>query len=149
MADFKVTGPGSGITGPSRTVNKGKPGQSGAFARELGESSSASFEPDTSIVESPVVSSVQALLMAQSVDQTEEREARKRTVRRGEDLLEKLEEIRHGLLLGSIPKQQLMALAQLVRSRREFLSDPRLTALLDEIELRAEVELAKLARRGA
>jgi hypothetical protein len=36
-------------------------------------------------------------------------------------------------------------LAQLVRARRDQVDDPRLIAILDEIELRAAVELAKLA----
>jgi hypothetical protein len=34
----------------------------------------------------------------------------------------------------------------MVRVRREQVDDPKLTAILDEIELRAAVELAKLSR---
>jgi len=48
--------------------------------------------------------------------------------------------------MGEIPSARMAALAQSVRSRREACSDPRLAALLDEIELRVEVELAKLSR---
>ena len=84
--------------------------------------------------------------MVQAVDDSTERQARKRLIRRGEDILDKLEEIRHGLLLGTVPKEKLMDLAQMVRERREACQDPRLAALLDEIELRAEVEIAKLSR---
>ena len=59
-------------------------------------------------------------------------------------MLDNLEEIRLGLLLGTIPVSRLEQLAQLVRAQREQVNDPKLTAILDEIELRAAVELAKL-----
>ena len=51
-----------------------------------------------------------------------------------------------GLLMGTLPKEKLTELADMVRTRRESCQDPRLAALLDEIELRAEVEIAKLSR---
>jgi len=54
---------------------------------------------------------------------------------------------RRALLAGSVPKDRLIQLAQMVRARRDTVSDPRLATILDEIELRAEVELAKLSRR--
>jgi hypothetical protein len=64
-------------------------------------------------------------------------------------MLDKLEEIRLGLLLGTIPQSRLEQLAHLVRAQRELVNDPKLTAILDEIELRAAVELAKLTRSGS
>ena len=63
------------------------------------------------------------------------------------DGLDGLEELRRGLLLGSIPKDRLGDLARLVREKRERGADPVVSRLLDEIELRAEVEIAKLSRR--
>ena len=65
----------------------------------------------------------------------------------GAEILDRLEEIRRGLLMGSIPKDRLQELAHLVREKRERGADPVVSRLLDEIELRAEVELAKLSRR--
>ncbi len=59
-------------------------------------------------------------------------------------MLDRLEEIRVGLLTGSIPRDQLEALDRLVREQRGQVADPRLGEILDEIELRARVELAKL-----
>ncbi len=82
-------------------------------------------------------------------DATSRQRRQTRLMRHGEDMLERLEEIRLGLLLGAIPKERLMDLARLVRTRREQAPDRQLDALLDEIELRAEVELAKLARANA
>jgi hypothetical protein len=60
-------------------------------------------------------------------------------------MLDELEQIRLGLLLGQIPQARLEQLAQMVRARREQLDDPKLIAILDDIELRAAVELAKLS----
>lgn len=67
-----------------------------------------------------------------------------RSRKRAEDILDRLEEIRIGLLEGGIPRGQLEALDQLVREQRDQVVDPRLSEILDEIELRARVELAKL-----
>lgn len=69
---------------------------------------------------------------------------RGRALRRGHDLLDRLEELRMALLSGSLSGERLQGLLQAVRSQRENVADPRLAAILDEVELRAAVELAKL-----
>lgn len=63
----------------------------------------------------------------------------------GENLLLRLEQIRLGLLAGRIPAHQLNELVRDLRRRRAAFTDPRLGEILDEIELRAAVELAKLS----
>jgi hypothetical protein len=67
-----------------------------------------------------------------------------RSKKRAEDMLDRLEEIRLGLLTGAIPRDRLEALDRLVQEQRGQGTDPRLSEILDEIELRARVELAKL-----
>ena len=49
-----------------------------------------------------------------------------------------------GLLAGRIPTHLLNELVLALRERRPEFTDPRLGEILDEIELRASVELAKL-----
>lgn len=71
-----------------------------------------------------------------------------RSKKRAEDMLDRLEEIRLGLLTGSVPRDQLEALDRLVQEQRGQVADPRLSEILDEIELRARVELAKLDVRA-
>jgi hypothetical protein len=66
---------------------------------------------------------------------------------RAQDLLDHLDEVRHGLLAGALSRQMLDRLARLARSERQSVDDPRLQELLDEIELRAAVELAKYSLR--
>lgn len=55
-----------------------------------------------------------------------------------------LDQVRDGLLAGGIPRVTLNRLANAVTKRRENFTDPKLQTVLDEIELRAHVELAKL-----
>ncbi len=66
-------------------------------------------------------------------------------IRRGHDLLDELDEIRHGLLLGAIPQIRLRRLADQLQLRRAATVDPGLTEIIQEIELRVAVELAKLS----
>lgn len=111
----------------------GKPGD---FLRHL-ENSGAS----ASVNGPRPMSGVDALLALQEVDESGER--RQRSRKRGDDLLDRLDEIRHGLLIGGVPRAALQNLSELVRSRRQEIADPQLQDVLDEIELRAAVELAK------
>lgn len=70
---------------------------------------------------------------------------RKKTIRRGDDLLDELDKIRHGLLLGAVPMHQLRRLADRLRLRQAATVDRRLTEVIQEIELRVAVELAKFS----
>jgi hypothetical protein len=71
--------------------------------------------------------------------------ARKKAVRRGTALLDLLEEMRGELLIGRLGTEQLDGMAALLAEMRES-SLPGLDALLDDIELRVRVELAKFGR---
>ena len=66
----------------------------------------------------------------------------------GDDLLERLDDLRIGILLGRFSKEKLAELAQRLRQKREQSDDPNLNDLLSEIELRAEVEIAKYTRKA-
>jgi hypothetical protein len=71
---------------------------------------------------------------------------RRRALARGDRLLDALDGLRLALLAGAMPRSQLAALAQLAQEHAGLVDDPRLAAILGEIELRAAVELAKLER---
>lgn len=141
---MKVGSTGSTSSTQRSRKTDGKRTEAAGFSDLLSGTGEAA---ETGAVEGPVsLSGVEAILATQSVDPDGGAAARARMARRGEDMLDRLEIVRVGLLNGAVPKAQLADLAQLVRSRREAGIDPRLGALLDEIELRAEVELAKLTR---
>ena len=69
----------------------------------------------------------------------------RRAIRRGSALLHRLDDLRLSLLSGQLTVSQIGELSRLVASERAQVDDPRLTTVLDEIDLRAQVELAKLA----
>jgi hypothetical protein len=69
---------------------------------------------------------------------------RSKGLNRANEMLDLLEEVRKGLLLGAIPVGNLRSLASLARSQKSNVQDQQLNEILEEIELRAEVELAKL-----
>ncbi len=66
-------------------------------------------------------------------------------VNRAEELLDQLDRIRVGILTGGISGATLQNIVNRLAKRRSDGVEPRLAALIDEIELRARVELAKLS----
>ncbi len=117
---------------------------------ERGQAASKTFkthldsgaEEAASVSDAPSVA-VNQLLSVQEVGDATTDTARARA--QGAAILDRLDELRHGLLMGFVPKERLMELSRLVREGRVEVQDERLTEILDHIELRAEVELAKLA----
>ena len=59
--------------------------------------------------------------------------------------MERLEQIRLGLLRDNLSRLDLQGLVLRLAERRRETGDPRLIEIVDEIELRAKVELAKLS----
>jgi hypothetical protein len=90
------------------------------------------------------LSNVGVLLALQGQDDVTER--RRRATRRSNTLLDHLEGIRLAILSGGVTQSQVAGLAQTLREHRDAVDDPALNAILDDVELRAEVELAKLER---
>jgi hypothetical protein len=90
------------------------------------------------------LTNIGALLSLQTQDDPIER--RKRATRRSNTLLDQLDEIRVAILSGGVSRDQVSALATTLREYRDEVDDAGLSAILDDVELRAEVELAKLER---
>ena len=88
------------------------------------------------------IAAVESILTLQGIDDSTS--GRSRGLAHGERLLDMLDEVRDGLLAGGIPRATLNRLATAVSKRQEGFADPKLQSVLDEIELRARVELAKL-----
>lgn len=88
------------------------------------------------------ISSVDAVVGMQEItdDNKDERGAKNRA----NLILDKLEDIRMGLLLGEIPKSNLEELSKVLQVARENSVDSKLLEIIDDIELRAKIELAKL-----
>ncbi len=130
---------GSGRVGGPAAPGGRRSARAGEGGFTLGETEEA--KASAGPVAAGPVGGIGALFALQEVDADGER---RRAAKRGNDLLDRLEELRLGLLFGHFPKERLLDLLGMVRSRQEKLSDPRLAGVLADIELRAEVELAKL-----
>ena len=90
-----------------------------------------------------------AVLLLQGETETPQ-ERRRRTAKRGHDLLDGLDRLKAAMLGGRVSPQDLRAIAGRLAERSASSGDPRLDGLMAEIELRAAVELAKLeGRRSA
>ena len=89
------------------------------------------------------IARVDSLLSVQGAESPTERAARKRMVGRSEDILSELDRLKLSILTGGMTLGQVIDIADVVASHRERVSDPRLTAILDEIDLRAQIEIAK------
>jgi hypothetical protein len=95
------------------------------------------------------VASLDALIALQGAPEPLER--RRRAVRRAGRLLDVLDEVKLSLLDGHGSAVALDRLRGAVREARDGTDDPRLEGVLNEIETRAAVELAKqeMSRRAA
>ncbi len=83
------------------------------------------------------------LVLPQSVDEAAER---KRANKRGGRLLDLLDAIKLGMLTGSLDAEQVTRLRQAVADGDADYADAGLRELMGAIDLRAQVELAKLER---
>ena len=140
---MKVEGPkqSSGVKSSSRTgAKKTGDGSFGAMVNDTEET-----ESSVSMSRTASVGALDALLALQGAESASE-EGAKKAKKRAIDLLDQLDRIKVGLLTGDMPLDALQHLSQTLASHRENVLDPRLAEILDEIDLRAQIEMAKLGK---
>lgn len=140
---MKINGPNSAST-VSGARAKGA-ASAGGFSLALGETGSTAGAAPASAAAG--VSSVGALLALQEAEDPMNR--RRRAVSRAGRILDALDELKLGVLEGQVSAGRLQGLVAAVREERASADDLRLQGLLNEIETRAAVELAKLGRSFA
>jgi len=134
-------------TGKAPTVSRGKKAERGRgteFADQLRKT--ADVEESAAVTGPGAANPVDGVLAVQETSGTGDEQSRRRARNYADDILDRLEQIRQNLLLGAIPKDDLADLARRMRAQRRRSDDPNLNEILDEIELRAEVEIAKFTR---
>lgn len=136
---MKVNGPsGAGSTAAQRGA--GSSTASGFTLDGVGGAPDAA--PATRAGAIASLGSLDALIALQEVGGPLER--RRKAVRRAGAILDVLDEVKLSLLDGGVPPAALDRLVHAVRLEKGEADEPRLRDLLDEIETRAVVELAKL-----
>ncbi len=102
-------------------------------------------KPQTSSVSTTSgINIANAIFATQTISEEEERKKRQQNIKRGISLIEKLEEIRDDILLNEFSKDRLIEISRFVKKATEACNDAKLNDIIAEIELRVEVELAKL-----
>ena len=71
------------------------------------------------------------------------KKAHKKAIKLGEGLLERLDDLHIRILSENIPSDELEQMEQFFAQKREYIQDEKLRAILAEIDLRVQVELAK------
>ena len=134
---------------PVEIKGTGRSETSAIKRKTQGSSSGGGFSVDTpaeshaQIVAGPgPIAALDSILMLQGMDDSTQ--GKSKGLAHGEQLLDLLDSVRDGLLAGGIPRSTLNKLAVAVTRRHDMFADPMLQDVLDQIERRAHVELAKL-----
>lgn len=131
------------ISGPNGTTL----GSRAPTVRRISSDSFSVPEEAVSVAESRTISSpmapanIDALLALQGIEDPTEK--RKRLVQRGRGALDVLDDLKLSLLAGNIKASMVSRLRDAATDLKSSSGDPALDALLSQIELRVEVELAK------
>lgn len=137
---MKVQGPGP-TQGASKSKKSSKASEAdGSFEDFIasGPTKAAGVSATQAIVQ------VDALLAVQGSYDAAQGGARKRSQQRASTILNELDKIRISMLNGTLTIGHMIDIADVVASHRDRINDPALTAIMDEIDLRAQVELAKM-----
>ncbi len=121
---------------PVKRAAKSDSASGSSFATHLGEGDESAPVSGMSST-----NAVNGILGVQEVDDALAHASRGKL--RAEDILDRLDDLRLELLAGGISREKLLQLSRMVAHRRGQITDPKLAALLDEVDLRAQVELAK------
>ena len=136
---MKITGPNG--TGAAAGPRGTRPGSGGGFRLpDSGEVAGAA--PSGGVGRVNGVMGVDALLALQDVGGPLER--RRKAVSRAGRILDVLDDVKLAMLGGDLTLAELDRLRRAVRDERAQTDDPKLEGVLDEIEIRAAVEIAKL-----
>lgn len=129
------------------TKRKRSAANAGDFAEQVRSSGAVSDADGVQALDGTgTVGTVDAVLAVQEVPDATDGRSKGVLFRYGGDLLDRLDELMLAILAGVVSKEKLTELAQKLRQKRQETDDPRLNEIIEEIELRAEVEVAKLTR---
>ena len=117
--------------------------RAGGGGFSLGDSASGATRVGSGQLQA--ISGLDVLVALQGVEDKAER--RKRAVRRGQSALDALDALKLGVLTGSLDQPALNRLKAAAADLTSETGEPGLDRVLAEIDLRVQVEIAKLSRR--
>src|SRR5262249_22891890 len=134
----------SGPNGPAAPASSGaaRRTSAGSFSPPQDDAPPAPARPGAV----RTVGGIEALMALQGVESAEER--RRRAVKRGHTALDLLDEMKLALLSGRLGSDMVHKLRAAAAGLKDLSGDPRIDQVLAEIDLRVEVELAKVESAG-
>jgi len=143
---MKINGPQS--SGPASRPTR--PGQAAGGFSLGGAAGASAAGAKSGVAAMSGPTSVASLMALQGVEGVEgPQERRRRAIRRGHRLLDRLEALKLAHLAGQGDADALKALTQTGGEDRPASEDDGLDAVLDQVDLRVAVELAKAAVAGS
>ena len=136
------TGPGTSVDRSRKTGKASQSGDASAFRQHIENTGSASTDGPGAMAP---LAALNSLLAIQEVPDA--MVGKRRAVLQGDALLDELKALQIDLVQGSVSEDRLRSLSGMLDQPRPAIDDPELTRLLDDIELRAAVELAKFERQ--
>ena len=133
---MRIYGP-NGTTLGTKTSTTRRTGGSGFSLPDL-----TSTTENRAATAPKATANIDALLALQGVEE-DPAERRKRSVQRGKGALDVLDNLKIGLLAGNVDPSMVTRLRAAAADLKSSSGDAGLDAVLSEIELRVEVELAK------
>ena len=135
----KVEGPTSARgTQPVRKVGKTEKAGSANFSSHLSDEGVGGAH---GVGGASGIGGVSALIGLQEVDDATQRESKGK--KRAQALLDEMDDLRLALACGTLTRAQLLRLSAAIQSEKIKADDPALNQILDDVDLRARVELAK------
>jgi Class II flagellar assembly regulator len=137
---MRIQGPNANTAVATSSTSR-RSAAAGTFSLEEGEAPRAAAAPAAL----RTVGGIDALIALQGLEDPTGR--RQRGVKRGRLALDALDELKVGLLGGTLTQATLSRLKAAAGVLKEGSGDDRLDGVLGEIELRVEVEIAKMTPR--
>lgn len=137
------------VEGPSKTQKTSKTdktNKTGKTDSTFGDMVTGATKSASGASATQSIAKVDALLAVQGAESATERSAKRRMRERGEQVLRQLDHLRLAILTGNLNIGQVIDIADVVASHREKINDPKMSAVLDEIDLRAQIEIAKMRK---
>lgn len=135
---MKISNAGS-VSNKDSKVKKKSSASDGSFSRLM------NVEETSATSGVAPVNPVSAIAVLNEVEGVDSDGRKRQAVNHGNEILDELENLRDGLLYGGVSVGRLERINQMLSQKREQIQDdPKLEELINEIEVRAAVELAKM-----
>lgn len=118
-------------------------GIAGSSSTESVEQIEEAHENETKIAAREAIADISMLAIQEQSANDQQKNARRKAIELGGSLLNRLEELNVRLISGVVSDDKLIQLKQFFAQKREHVQDDRLHAILAEIDLRVQVEIAK------